>query len=103
MTCPTCHNNGYTGHAGDPDPRPCEQCNNWRAHALCKGMTRLFFGETLTDQARARRICNICPVLTDCHNDAMRLTTVFSRQLTLQGIWAGTTPSQRIKQARNAL
>lgn len=64
----------------------------WHAQAACIGRTELFFAESgqqaksLNPQACA--ICATCPVRTDCLEAALADSTT-------QGVWAGTTFSQR--------
>ncbi|MFC9552998.1 WhiB family transcriptional regulator [Rhodococcus sp. NPDC056960] len=69
---------------------------DWQLHARCRNMgTDLFFSpDGETRQARryreefATRICQSCPVVTDCQTHAQAVREPF-------GIWGGTTESDR--------
>ena len=75
--------------------------DDWRDHAACAGETSdLFFptsylaAEAKPRVAAAIAVCRSCPVITDCLAYALdmeRGSNVMSRD----GIWGGTTPSQR--------
>ncbi|KOV89398.1 MULTISPECIES: WhiB family transcriptional regulator [unclassified Streptomyces] len=69
-----------------PNPEP-----DWRVRALCVGEDpELFFpvAETEVATARARAVCRRCPVLVACRDWAVRHGEA-------DGVWGGTTASQR--------
>lgn len=96
-TCPVCKGHGFTGHAGDPDPRQCEYCSDWRRFAACQDKTDLMFNDERERQAK--RICNDCPVTSECFTEAMTLTRrgYFHAP---HGIWAGTNRRERLNYIR---
>lgn len=66
----------------------------WMDLAACKGHTPLFFPPKAERpqarerrEARARRICNECPVLDDCR--------AFAREHHEYGFWAGESEEDR--------
>ncbi len=68
--------------------------DDWRAHAACKGRTRLFFApKAERPQARARReaqanrLCASCPVRTPCRN--------YARSNHEYGFWGGESEEDR--------
>ncbi|QII03237.1 WhiB family transcriptional regulator [Rhodococcoides fascians A21d2] len=73
-------------------PRLRRQHIEWQSRARCRGLGfDLFFKSKEVDSeavANAKRICGQCPVSTAC----LRYVIDF---IELQGIWGGTTPSER--------
>ena len=69
----------------------------WRADALCRGKTEIFFDEERW--AEARQICIDCPVYRDCADYRDR-----NEKHLHGGIWAGLSMADdaRSKRARNA-
>ncbi len=69
--------------------------SEWRHLAACKDQPPdLFFPRSRADLGRAdkaRRICQGCPVMRACLNDALRLHS--------EGVWGGTTQEQRRRAA----
>jgi WhiB family redox-sensing transcriptional regulator len=75
---------------------------DWQQYGLCRGMDQAtFYGSedrankarhhpnlTVDEVARARRICNACPVQMECLDFAIRTREEF-------GIWGGSTAGQR--------
>lgn len=74
----------------------------WMEDGLCRGMDQsIFYGDedrsgkarhhpnlTVDEVAKARRICNSCPVQMECLDHAIRNREEF-------GIWGGSTAGQR--------
>lgn len=67
---------------------------NWQDFAVCKGRTALFFPpKAERPQARARReakalrLCSVCPVLEQCRT--------FARSNREYGYWAGESEEDR--------
>lgn len=64
----------------------------WQADASCRStnaeLVELFFSDNVRDQARAKRICEFCPVRQACLDDA--LTTGQPA-----GVWGGMTELER--------
>lgn len=70
----------------------------WMSDAICPSVgTDLFFPERATSAAQPRRICDRCPVATQCLEYALDHHEDF-------GIWGGKSPKQReaIRRARAA-
>lgn len=62
----------------------------WMNEALCREVgSELFFPENLGTIAEARKVCSLCNVQTECLEYAL--------EAKVDGIWAGTTPTQRQK------
>ena len=66
----------------------------WRAHAACKGRTELFFAPRAERpqarerrEAKARRLCDACPVATPCRD--------YARNNREYGYWAGESEEDR--------
>lgn len=97
MSCPVCKGHGYVGHAGDTDPRQCEYCNDWRQFAACQGHLDLMFNDE--QERRAKKICDTCPVTSECFTEAMHLTQQGYFHAP-HGIWAGTNRRERINYLR---
>ena len=97
MSCPICRGHGYTGHAGDTDPRRCEYCADWRQFAACQGNLNLMFDDR--KERQAKRICDTCPVTRECFTEAMTLTRI-SMYHAPHGVWAGTNRRERISYLR---
>lgn len=64
---------------------------------MCRGMGHLFFGDEGKREpgrhervAKARELCNACPVIDQCRDYAIRNRIPF-------GIWAGMSERQRRK------
>jgi WhiB family transcriptional regulator, redox-sensing transcriptional regulator len=60
----------------------------WHKRAACKGDTDLFFSYDEEIVARARQVCDACPVRQEC-----LLTGLADRNL--YGVWGATTEAQR--------
>lgn len=69
----------------------------WQANGLCRGNhSHLFFPPSTFErkdererrELRARAICRVCPVQSDCLDYAMRIREPY-------GIWGGFTESER--------
>lgn len=61
----------------------------WWESAACRGKgTRYFFPETPDDLARARAICDKCPVWAECLEYA-------GSNPSLKGVWGGLTEGER--------
>lgn len=66
----------------------------WAEHAICKGLTEVFFGPAaerperrVEREALARSYCSVCPVMIPCRN---------SGRLNLEhGIWGGENDEER--------
>lgn len=54
----------------------------WQDRAACKGLTHLFYSEERTALAKARNICDGCPVRRECLNYAITNVERY-------GVWAG--------------
>lgn len=54
-------------------PTPPKRNSAWRNDAACLNHTALFFPktETAAKTKAAKRVCNLCPVRTECLNDAL--------------------------------
>ena len=71
---------------------------DWIAEGYCHNkphLTHLFFSDDPSEQASAKRMCNVCPVRAMCLLGALERNERF-------GIWGGTTPADR-KRIRAAL
>ncbi len=71
--------------------------DDWQAQALCRGNhAHLFFppstferkDDRLRREVRAKAICHVCPVRSDCHQHALAVGEPF-------GIWGGMTEADR--------
>jgi WhiB family transcriptional regulator, redox-sensing transcriptional regulator len=71
--------------------------NDWQVRALCRGNhSHLFFPPSTFErkedrerrELRAKAICDVCPVKTDCLNYANAIHEPF-------GIWGGLTEVER--------
>lgn len=67
---------------------------DWMDHAVCKGRTHLFFPPKaerpqarVRREAQARRLCNSCPVQTQCQE--------FARDNREYGYWGGESEEER--------
>ncbi len=61
----------------------------WEELAACgKYDPELFFGTTTADERRAKAICRICPVRTECLASALSDRTDF-------GVWGGLNERER--------
>jgi hypothetical protein len=68
-------------------PRP-----EWQADAACRGVSPSLFVDGTP--AKAKRYCQICPVVVECFDEAMANPQ-------LLGVWGGTTTRERhIKRIR---
>ena len=72
---------------------------NWAAHAVCTGMTELFFppaGEReparVVREAKARLVCASCPVAAECRD--------FARRNHEYGYWGGENEEERFAALR---
>lgn len=94
-------------HAAKPERQPRVVYDgldwNWQNRALCRGEdVNLFFNvdgerglEKVHREAKARQICNACPVTTECVDFATRTFQV--------GIWGGVDEEQRKAERRRQL
>jgi WhiB family redox-sensing transcriptional regulator len=87
MSIATEHEPMTTSHAAPVD-------GDWRDAANCKGSTRLFFPPKAERpqararrEAKARRLCDECPVLDPCRD--------FARDHREYGFWAGESEEDR--------
>ena len=83
-----------------------EQTRVWRAEALCNdgagSLTGLFFSEQLDDIARAKEICQQCPVRIECLTGALARREpwgVWGGEL----IWRGKVLAQKRRRGRPPL
>lgn len=68
-----------------------EAAADWRVQAACIGFQSLFFASGELDSEATRRakdICAVCPVSTDCLEFALETNQ-------RAGIWGGTTEDER--------
>jgi len=65
----------------------------WRLRAACRGTNdpNLFFRDSERAIARAREICDKCPVAKEC----LRFALTPHGASPAEGVWAGTTEYQR--------
>jgi WhiB family transcriptional regulator, redox-sensing transcriptional regulator len=77
-------------------PPPLAELWTWQARAACRGIdSAVFFNaerergaaKTLRD-ARAKRICEGCPVVEDCRRHALAVHEPY-------GVWGGMTVDER--------
>lgn len=61
--------------------------DDWTLRAKCRGMADALFPEA-ADQKRARRVCNGCPVRSECLAEALDHRIEW-------GIWGGMTERER--------
>lgn len=74
------------GYAIDPE---------WIDRALCPQTDpEAFFPEVGDNPLAAQRVCRRCPVSLDC------LTYALTHDVGAHGVWAGTTPQQRVSIAK---
>jgi len=81
---------------------------SWMNKASCKGLTHIFYGKyaerpqaTLKREAKAKAICNTCPVFQQCRE--------YAREHMELGYWAGeneydrylSLPSERVPSAHS--
>lgn len=73
---------------------PLDLPADWRDHAVCKGRLELFFAKKAERpqararrEARARRLCTICPVQRQCRD--------FARENREYGYWGGESEEER--------
>lgn len=72
---------------------------DWRALANCAALSqaevdRLFFNDRTPNEAQ--RLCQTCPVLRECREDADALEAGYRGDRSHQvGFWAGETSAQR--------
>ena len=66
----------------------------WRDYAMCKGRTELFFAKKAERpqarerrEARARKLCTVCPVQTACRS--------WARENREYGFWGGENEEDR--------
>lgn len=76
------------------DFAPSVPATSWMDLAACKGRTSLFFPPKaerpqarVRREARARRICDVCPALAECRE--------FAREHHEYGFWAGESEEDR--------
>jgi WhiB family transcriptional regulator, redox-sensing transcriptional regulator len=67
----------------------------WHAEALCRGLTGIFFSAAPANLARARAICEACPVRQKCFDYAMA-------DPDLMGLWGGFTEKERRAMRRSS-
>ncbi len=74
-----------------------QQVTDWHTEGMCRGNhAHLFFPPTAFErkddrerrETRAKAICQVCPVLTECREYALTLREAY-------GIWGGMTESDR--------
>ena len=69
--------------------------NNWRSNASCIGVpSSVFFPENVQSDKRwdtARKICNECPVRSECLSFSLQWEDLEDRW----GMFAGLTPNER--------
>lgn len=46
---------------------------SWKDHALCPGMTDLFYSTNKADEAKAKDVCRHCSVTEQCLAEALEL------------------------------
>jgi WhiB family transcriptional regulator, redox-sensing transcriptional regulator len=76
---------------------------SWQDRAACRGMDALlFFGpdgerrpERETREAKAKAVCQLCPVGVQCLDDALRNSI-------RHGIWGGLNEEERVRERRRA-
>ncbi len=93
----------YTTSAAEL-PRPRTELWDWQLHALCRGSdTAVFFPPTnlrgparTRIEYRAKRICQDCPVLTECREHALEAGEPY-------GVWGGMTARERALHPRRLL
>lgn len=82
-----------------PQPIPWDDSETvWRAQAACKDVeTNVFFPGKSSGYQRALRVCNACPVKTECGEFALQFD-----ERTLPGMWGGLMGQdrRRIRQER---
>lgn len=77
-------------------PGPVADIYDWQIEGACRGMDSAFFfhpeGERgparARREARAKQVCNECPVLTQCREHALEVHEPY-------GIWGGLSESER--------
>ena len=74
-----------------------DRAMDWQTEGMCRGNhAHLFFPPTAFEkkdererrETRAKAICQVCPVLSDCRTYALTLREAY-------GIWGGMTESDR--------
>lgn len=83
----------YRTRAARTLPDPSTSAWDWQLRGSCRGMDpSIFFpgGESrrARDEARAKAVCEMCPVLTLCRQYALDAAEPY-------GIWGGMTPHER--------
>lgn len=82
-------------------PVPVTAIWEWQMHARCRGMSsEVFFpadrerGPARADrEARAKAVCQACPVLAQCRDHAMAVREPY-------GVWGGLSATDRHQQIR---
>jgi WhiB family redox-sensing transcriptional regulator len=82
----------YRTRAARTQPDPSTSAWDWQLRGSCRGMDpSIFFpaaGRRARDEARAKAVCEVCPVLTQCRQYALDAAEPY-------GIWGGMTPLER--------
>ncbi|MGM1065082.1 WhiB family transcriptional regulator [Saccharothrix sp. Mg75] len=76
-------------------PRPVSESWDWQLKGLCRGMDSALFFHTPnergqareTREARAKEVCNRCPVMRQCREHALAVEETY-------GIWGGLGESE---------
>lgn len=73
-------------------PAPLE---GWEENGACynKAEIRLFFSSVPHEEQEAKRLCDVCPVMEECLDFAIRTRQPF-------GIWGGMTTGERSRYVR---
>ena len=73
--------------------------DRWRDHAACLGhpYPDWWFSHLPDEIFAAQQVCLGCPVIDACMDEAIRLGSDASH-----GVWAGTTPQDRVNMRRRA-
>ena len=82
----------YRTRAARTLPDPSTSAWDWQLRGSCRGMDpSIFFpavGRRARHEARAKAVCEVCPVLTQCRQYALDAAEPY-------GIWGGMTPLER--------
>jgi hypothetical protein len=70
----------------------------WHQHANCRGRTDLMYDRYRWTEAR--QLCDTCTVAADCLADAVWWEAGSLDVGQRHGMWAGSTPSERIQLTR---
>jgi WhiB family redox-sensing transcriptional regulator len=82
----------YRTRAARTLPDPSTSAWDWQLRGACRGMDpSIFFpavGRRARHETRAKAVCEICPVLTQCRQYALDAAEPY-------GIWGGMSPLER--------